>query len=74
MFAVKFSSLCETVKDVYLLHTNFYVSNYPLFRQALFELQHIMDDIKVYMKTNKDDSDRVFNDGSDEDSNVLTQD
>ena len=33
-----------------------------------------MDDIKVYMKTNKDDSDRVFNDGSDEDSNVLTQD
>ena len=43
-------------------------------RQALFELQHITDNPKVYMRTNKDDSDKIFNDGGEEDSNLLTQD
>ena len=62
------------MKYVYLMNPHSCLSNHPLFRKALFELQHIMDDTKVYTNINKDNSDRICNDCGDEYYNVLTQD
>ena len=74
MCTVKLFLLYETVKYVSLLHPCWYLSNHKLLRQELFELKHITCYPKVYMNINKVDSDRIFYDGGDDDSNELTQD
>ena len=62
------------MKDVYLIYPCLQLSNHPLFRHALFELQHVKDDSKVYMNINEDNSERIYNDSGDKYYNVITQD
>ena len=52
--AVKCFSLYDTVKDVSLVHPHCHLINHPLFRQALFELEHSINGPKVYINTNED--------------------
>ena len=56
---LKCISLSEKVKDVSLIHPYWTLSNRPFFSTELFQLQHIIDNSKVYMNINKDDSDRI---------------